>query len=57
MVTAKNSISSIEIKTIIQTGTRHAVLKEILLKLDCRVRGKVILFNTFKNLTLRAHFH
>ena len=57
MVTAKNSISSIEIKTIIQTGTRHAVLKEILLKLDCRVRGKVILFNIFKNLTLRAHFH
>ena len=41
MVVAKNSVNSIVLKNIIQTGTRDVVFREILLKFDLRVRGKV----------------
>ena len=40
-------MKKIVIKKIVQTGTRHAVFREILLKLDLRVRGKVLFFNVF----------
>ena len=41
MVVAKNSVNDMVVKNLISTGTRHAVLREILLKFDLRVRGKV----------------
>ena len=41
MLAAKNSVTSIAVKRIILTGTRHAILREILLKFDLKIRGKV----------------
>ena len=41
MVVDKNSVNRIVVKKMIYTGTRYGGFRQILLKFDLRVRGKV----------------
>ena len=49
MIAAKNSLNSILDNKVIQTGTRHNEFREILLKLDLRVRSKIPFFIYLKS--------
>ena len=49
MIVAKNSLNSILDNKVIQTGTRHNEFREILLKLDLRVRSKIPFFIYLKS--------
>ena len=40
MVVVKNSVSSIVVKKVKETGTGHAEFRDILMKFDLRIRGK-----------------
>ena len=49
MIVAKNSLNSILDNKVIQTGTRRNEFREILLKLDLRVRSKIPFFIYLKS--------